>query len=174
MTHKIVTNSSISISNGDGVQGEAMLEVTGLVQHPRVFAFRDLVSLPGQVPDIAAIFPKRSGGAIRLDALLAAAGLRSGASHLTLESTDGKFSASVPLDAVAPRGIVVYREGDVPLPEDKGGPVRFLIQDVESCGLAEVDLCANVKFLGRIVVTGTPGRDTRPTTQKQHEALHQH
>ena len=151
-----------------------MLEVTGLVQHPRRFAFRDLAALPGQVPHVAAIFPKRSGVGVRLDALLAAAGLRSGASHLTLESTDGKFSASVPLEAVAPRGIVVYREGDAPLPEDKGGPVRFLIQDVESCGLAEVDRCANVKFLGRIVVTSAPGPDTRPSTQKQHEALHTH
>ena len=34
-----------------------------------------------------------------------------------------------------------------PLPEEKGGPVRFLIPNPAACGTAEVDTCANVKWL---------------------------
>jgi DMSO/TMAO reductase YedYZ molybdopterin-dependent catalytic subunit len=151
-----------------------MLEVSGLVGRPRTFRFEDLAALPEQIADVGAVVPGRSGGGVRLEAVLATVRPDPGAGYLTLESTEGGFSASIPLAPVASRGIVVYREGDHPLPPAKGGPVRFVIQDVEACGVADLDQCANVKFLGRIVLAAAPGRDTRPTTQRQHEALHQH
>jgi 2-dehydropantoate 2-reductase len=108
-----------------------------------------------------------------LAALLAAAGPQRDAAYMTLSTADGSFSASVPMAIVAERGIVVYGLNGAPLPEAKGGPVRFYIQDVDSCGVADLDKCANVKHLARIELSKTPGRDHRPKTKKAHEALHE-
>jgi 2-dehydropantoate 2-reductase len=149
------------------------LRVEGAVETPRVFSFTDLASLPEQVPDISTVMPGRQGGGVWLRALLEATGIRPQASHLTLHATDGAFSASVPLAAVRDRAVVVYRSGEVPLPAAQGGPVRFFIMQVEECAVGEVDACANVKFLGTIQLTVGPGTDTRPTTVRDHEALHQ-
>jgi hypothetical protein len=149
------------------------LRVEGAVETPRVFSFTDLASLPGQVPDIGRLIPGRTGGGVWLRALLEATGARSQASHITLRATDGNFSASVPLEAVRDSAIVAYRCGEEPLPVAQGGPVRFFITQVEACAAGEVDACANVKFLGTIQLTVGPGVDTRPTSVRDHEALHQ-
>ena len=138
------------------------LRVEGAVDSPRVFSFTDLASLPGQVPDISTVIPGRQGGGVWLRALLEATGIRPQASHLTLHATDGAFSASVPLEAVRDRAIVVYRSGEGALPAAQGGPMRFFITHTEACTVGEVDACANVKFLGTIQLTVGPGADTRP------------
>lgn len=148
------------------------LRVEGSVQNPRSFTFADLAELPGQIDDIGTLIPGRQGGGVQLRAVLEAAGFAARATHLTLQATDGKFSASVPLAEIIDRGIIVYRQGESPLPVAQGGPLRFYIADVASCTLADVDACANVKFLGRIQVGMAPGVDTRPTTVQAHEALH--
>jgi hypothetical protein len=83
------------------------------------------------------------------------------ATHITLTATEDTFSASVPLAAVADRGVVVYRVGAEPLPRIQEGPVRFYIVGVEECNLGEVDACANVKYLNTIRLTVGPGEDTR-------------
>ena len=92
-----------------------------------------------------------------------------------LQTADASYSASIPLEAVADQGLIVYRLGDEPVPEEKGGPVRFFIVDVESCalGAGEVDRCANVKFLHRIDFSTERGADSRPPTEEQHERLHE-
>jgi 2-dehydropantoate 2-reductase len=147
--------------------------VEGAVETPRVFSFADLASLPGQVSDIGRLIPGRTGGGVWLRALLEATGVRPQASHLTLHASDGTFSASVPIEAVCDRAIVVYRCGEEPLPAAQGGPIRFFITQVEACAVGEVDACANVKCLGTIQLTVGPGIDTRPTSVRGHEALHQ-
>jgi 2-dehydropantoate 2-reductase len=149
------------------------LRVEGEVRIPREFRFVDLAALPGQVPDIGALLPGRMGGGVWLHSLLEATGARPQASHVTLHATDGDFSASVPLEAVRDRAIVVYRLGDAPLPTAQGGPLRFFITNVEECAIGEVDACANVKFLGTIELTIGPGTDTRPSSVPEHEVLHQ-
>ena len=147
------------------------LRVEGEVHAPRDFGFDELAQLPGQVPDMAALLPGRDGGAVRLQSVLDAVGVGAAASHLTLSSTDGKFSASVPLDAVR-EAVVAYRLGNQPLPREKGGPMRFFIPQVEQCAVGGVDACANVKFLGCIRVTRAAGADTRLTTARAHADLH--
>ncbi len=147
------------------------LRVDGAVERPREFGFDDLAALPGQVPDVGALIPGRDGHGVRLQSLLDAVGVRPEVTHITLTSTDGRFSASVPLAAVR-EAVVAYRLGNAPLPHDKGGPMRFFIPNVEQCAVGGVDACANVKFLGRIHLTTTPGVDTRPTTAGAHEELH--
>ena len=138
------------------------LEVYGQVQQPGAFDFEALAQLSGQIEEISALVPGRSGGGVRLASLLAAVRPRPEATHLTVESSDGSFSASVPLPAVVGSGVVLYRLGTQALPTQQGGPFRFLITDAQTCAMGGVDLCANVKFVGRIVLSAGPGRDTRP------------
>ena len=152
-----------------------LLRTEGLVDRPLAMSFDDLAALPGQIPDIGSEIPGREGGGVSLDAVLAACGARSDARFITLATGDGSFSASIPLAPIRAQGVLVYRDGGGPLPEAKGGPVRFFIKDIESCslGAGEADRCANVKHLGRIELSAALGKDTRPSTQTEHEALHE-
>jgi DMSO/TMAO reductase YedYZ molybdopterin-dependent catalytic subunit len=138
------------------------LEVTGQVARPGMFDFEALARLPEQVEDIGTLVPGRKGGGVRLSALLAAVQPQPGVTHITLQSDDEAFSASVPLEAVADAGVVLYRIGSQALPPQQGGPFRFLITDAQTCATGGIDLCANVKFVGRMTISSGPGRDTRP------------
>ena len=138
------------------------LRVEGLVKTPRSFAYADLATLDGQVADVGTVVEGRAGSGVSFPALIAAVGKRAGATHATLEATDGSFTASLPLEDLA-NGVVTYKLGDGPLPDAKGGPVRFLMPHTDACRTGGVDACANVKGLGRIELTAGPGPDTRPT-----------
>lgn len=151
----------------------ARLEIVGAVRQARTFDFDGLAALPGQVADVGSLVAGRTGGAVRLSEVLDAAGMQTAASHLTVESADGRFAASVPLDAVRD-AVLVYRLGDSVLPAANGGPVRLLIPDAARCGRADVDMCANVKHVSVLRVGTEPGRDTRPTTKAEHAAMHRH
>ena len=150
----------------------SQLRVEGEVHSPRALSFSDLALLPEQIPDVGQLIPGREGGGVRLRSLLQVVGLKETATYITLVSSDGKFSASVPLEAVRD-AVLVYRLGNAPLPPQKGGPLRFFIPNVEACAIGEVDACANVKFVGLIRLSHGPGADTRPTSTVRHEELHQ-
>jgi DMSO/TMAO reductase YedYZ molybdopterin-dependent catalytic subunit len=126
-----------------------MIRVEGEVASAREFAFEDLAALPGQIDDVGRLAAGRVGGAVELRSVLEAVGVAERASRATLESDDGKFSQEAPLAALA-GAVLIYRFGDGPLPRDKGGPVRFLIPNLEECNVAGVDRCTNVKALARI------------------------
>lgn len=149
------------------------LIVDGAVLAPLELGFDDLAALPEQVEDVSAFVAGRDGGGVRLSAVLRRAGLKPDATHVTCESSDGKFRASVPLSAVR-EAIVAYRMGEDSLPESRGGPIRFFIPDAAACAADEIDQCANVKFLGRLHVSKGAGSDTRPTTPDEHAKLHEH
>lgn len=153
-----------------------VIRTEGLVDRPRKFTFEDLAALPGQIPDLAAEIPGREGWGVSLAAVLEASHPRDDAEFITLATEDGTFSASVPLEPIRDRGIVVYREGDGPLAKANGGPARFFIKDVEACslGAGAVDRCANVKYLCRIKLSASLGKDTRPETTVEHETLHEY
>ena len=148
------------------------LRIEGEVLTPRAFSFEDLRLLPGQVADVGQFIPGRDGSGVRLQSLLEQVGLKESVKYITLESTDGTFSASVPLEAVHD-AIVAYRLETEPLPAKKGGPFRFFIPNVEECAVGEVDACANVKFLGRVHLSHEPGRDVRPTSAQLHQEHHE-
>lgn len=131
-----------------------MIRIEGEVAKPVTLDFAALSKLPRQVPDLAALIPGKDGGAVRLRALLDAAGATPAAAFATLASSDGKFAVSVPLAAIADNAVIAYRLGSDPLPASKGGPARFYVIDVKACGTgAGVDACANVKGLGTIRLT---------------------
>jgi DMSO/TMAO reductase YedYZ molybdopterin-dependent catalytic subunit len=138
------------------------LEICGQVRQPGSFDFEALTRLPGQIEDIPTIVPGRSGGGVRLASLLDAVQPYLEVTHITVESDDGSFSASVPLAAVVGSGVVLYRLDSQALPRQQGGPFRFLITDVQTCATGGADLCANVKCVGRMALSDGPGPDTRP------------
>lgn len=127
-----------------------------------------------QIADVAAIEPKRQGRGIWLAGLLQTARVKPTATHITLHSSTDDFHASVPLAAVTERAFLIYSLAEGPLPASAGGPFRFFIRDHAACKTAEVDECANVKFVDRIELTAGLGYDNRPRDEAEHAKLHGH
>ncbi len=153
---------------------QSRLVLDGEVEQACSFSAADLVLLATehQILDVSALEPKRQGRAIWLAGLLQAARARPSATHITLHASADDFHASIPLAAVADRALLIYALGEGPLPASAGGPFRFFIRDHAACKTAEVDECANVKFVDRIELTAGPGHDNRPRDEAQHAKLH--
>jgi DMSO/TMAO reductase YedYZ molybdopterin-dependent catalytic subunit len=155
---------------------QILLRIDGEVSQPLQLTFDDLAALPAahQVADVSQFHPQRQGDAVTLEALLAKAQPRPGASYLTLHATADDFHASVPLAEVRGEGLIVFRLAGGALPIKNGGPIRFLIRNPAACHTDELDDCANVKFVDRIELTAGKGRDNRPHDDAEHEKLHGH
>jgi DMSO/TMAO reductase YedYZ molybdopterin-dependent catalytic subunit len=125
-----------------------------------------------QVADVSVLDPKRSGQAVRLVGLLEHVGAKADAQWLTLHASTDDFHASIPLDAVRERAVLIYSLNGGPLPVKAGGPFRFFIPDFAACHTHEVDECANVKFVDRMELTAERGVDNRPHDGAEHEELH--
>lgn len=153
---------------------DTILTIDGACATPRQLTFADLAALDAaeQIVDVSRIDPKRSGDAVKLTALLKLVGAKPEATWITLHAALDDFHASIPLDAVRERGIVIYRLNGAPLPQKAGGPVRFFIPDFAACHTAEIDECANVKFVDRMELATTKGFDNRPHDGAEHEELH--
>lgn len=151
-----------------------MLRIDGEVNQPVNWSHADLAALHAahQIEDVTRYDAKRPGRAVRLAGILAKVGVKSAARWLTLHASRDNFHASIPLDAVRDRAIVIYELDGQPLPEKCGGPFRFLIPDFAACHTHEVDECANVKFVDRIELTSERGLDNRPKDDAEHAKLH--
>ena len=101
-------------------------------------ARRPAGALPGQVPDVGTLLPKRAGsGAVRnCRRFLAAATPGEDTEWITFACDDVWFAASVPLAAVVEQALVVHSQDGGPLPREKGGPFRLLIPDAAKCHTA--------------------------------------
>jgi len=150
------------------------LRIDGLVSHPVELNYDALsaMDLAAQVADVSRVDPARKGDAVRLSAILKLAGVKPEGDYLTLHASLDDFHASVPLAEVRERGLLIYRLDGEPLPRKSGGPIRFLIPDYAACKTAEIDDCANVKFVDRIEITRGRGQDNRPHDEREHEELH--
>ncbi len=136
------------IMNGGGRGDEKIpaLQVTGLVERPLQWRPKDLAALPGQVAG-----PEGSGVAVR--ALLETSGPAGG--FVSVESRDGSYRASIPLEELVSKGVVVYGLDDGGLPKDRGGPFRMLVPGGRT-------LCWNVKGVALMRVTAEPEPDSVP------------
>jgi len=154
----------------------ALLQVDGEVSTARSLSLEDLASIDAvyQVRDLSRIDPKRKGDAVKLAGLLALVQPNPSANYLTLHASADNFHASIPLDAVREKALVIYHLNGESLPVSSGGPVRFFIPDFAACHTAEIDECANVKFVDRIELTAGRGFDNRPQDENEHAALHKH
>lgn len=142
---------------------DVLLQVDGEVERPLQLSLNDFRAFEpsDQVEDVNRLDPRRHGDGVQLNAILEQAEPKPTATHLTLHASIDGFAASIPLDSIRERGIVVYQLHGEALPASKGGPIRFFIRDSQSCRTAELDDCANVKFIDRIELSATKGRDTR-------------
>ena len=152
-----------------------VLRIDGEVENPLSLSYADLEAMgsASQVHDVSRIDPKRKGDAVSLVGLLELAQPKSTVKYLTLHSSADDFHASIPLEAIRRRAILIYRLEGQPLPPSAGGPVRFFIPDFAACHTDEVDECANVKFVDRIELTAQRGFDNRPHNETEHADLHQ-
>ena len=151
-----------------------LLRFEGAVGRPIGLTFADLAGMPeeAQVVDVSRFQPTRRGDAVTLEALLNLAGTAPSATHVTLHADRDDFHVSIPLEAIRGQGLVVYKLGAEALAVEQGGPIRLLIRDPSGCHAGELDECANVKYLSRVELTAGRGRDTRPTDDEAHQALH--
>jgi DMSO/TMAO reductase YedYZ molybdopterin-dependent catalytic subunit len=124
------------------------------------------------VIDVSRLDPKRQGDAVTLSGLMRLVGVQPTARYLGLHSQADDFHASIPLEPVSERAILIYRVAGQPLSANKGGPFRFFIPDFAACHTHEIDECANVKFVDHIEFSAVPGRDNRPHDGQEHEELH--
>lgn len=153
---------------------EPILTIEGEVDRPGALSLDDLSGIDAahQVPDMSRLDPKRQGRAVAFAGLLQLVGPRPDARWVTLHASADDFHASVPLESIRGRGLLIYAADDGPLPLSAGGPVRFFIPDVAACHSQEVDECANVKFVDRLEFTRERGFDNRPADDAEHEELH--
>ena len=151
-----------------------LLHLDGEVQNARALTFDDLASVDAayQVDDVSRIDPKRQGQAVTLGGLLKLAGPTPAARFLGLHSSTDDFHASIPLEPILERALLIYALDGRRLPASSGGPVRFFIPDFAVCRTHEIDECANVKFVDHIELTQSKGRDNRPQDETEHDQLH--
>ena len=142
---------------------ETNLTIDGEVATPLTLSRTDMAALPDEllVPDVSQLEPRRQGRAVQLTALLDRAAPTAAATHLTLHASSDDFAASIPLEVVRNSGVLIFEIDGEAVQTAQGGPYRFLIPNAAACQTAELDACANVKFLDRIELTAGKGRDTR-------------
>jgi DMSO/TMAO reductase YedYZ molybdopterin-dependent catalytic subunit len=152
-----------------------LLVVDGAVARPLRLRFDDLAAFPAadRVEDVSRFHPGRKGSGVTLEAVLRRAEVSPEARYITLHADRDDFHVPVPLKEARAEGIVVFHLDGRPLEQAHGGPIRFIIRDPSACHTGELDDCANVKYLSRMEVTTGRGRDTRPTTDEEHAALHE-
>jgi DMSO/TMAO reductase YedYZ molybdopterin-dependent catalytic subunit len=151
-----------------------LLTIDGQVGHRVELSLADLQRLPEahQVADIRQLDPSRQGQAVRLKAILELVQPHAAADYLTLHASTDNFHVSIPLADVRERAVIIYAIAGEALPRRDGGPTRFFIADHAACHTAEIDECANVKYLDRIEFTAGRGQDNRPTDEAAHRKLH--
>jgi DMSO/TMAO reductase YedYZ molybdopterin-dependent catalytic subunit len=150
------------------------LKIEGQVERSCALSFSDLAAIDArhQIPDVSRIAPGKKGNAVTLAGILELVQPKAEAKYLGLHAAADNFHASIPLDVVKDKAILIYRLDGQPLSAKAGGPVRFFIPDHHACHTHEIDECANVKFVDTIELTAEKGFDNRPPDEQQHAELH--
>ena len=117
--------------------------------------WEELRVLPGRVEDASDVAAGATGTAVPLASILDAAGIDPTATHATVISTNGGYTASIPLETLRTGGWLAVALGDEPLPTERGGPLRLTVAEGTT-------LCWNVKDVGSIRFTVGPEPDSVP------------
>jgi len=156
------------------VRPSVLLRITGDVAQPCELSFDDLQAIDPvhQIADVSSLAGGRAGTAITLEGLLQLAQARPSARYLGLHSQADNFHASIPLSGVREKAFLIYQLNGEPLSTKAGGPCRFFVPDHLACRSAEIDECANVKFVDTLELTVEKGNDNRPHDDAAHAQLH--
>lgn len=111
----------------------ARLHIDGEVLTPQDLDFEALRALSEQLIEPSSLLGGREIAAVRLDTLLALAGLGKTSRSIVAESEDGTFRTSISLET-AGDCVIVYRVGDSALPGALGGPFRLVTGGRSHCG----------------------------------------
>lgn len=151
-----------------------IIKIDGEVENAVELTFDDLANIDQgqQIVDVSQIDPKRQGDAVKLGGLLQLVQTRPTAKYVGLHSSTDNFHASIPLEPVRDRAILIYRQDGQPLDLKAGGPARLFIPDLAACHTGDIDACANVKFIDHIELTAERGFDNRPEGDEEREKLH--
>ena len=101
---------------------------------------------------------------LRLAALADAARVDGRARFCHVASTDGSFTANLPVDEALASGLVLYELDGAELPASFGGPFRLLFPDSQDCSV-------NVKFLGELRFLEQPGSHTARCAEEEDGAV---
>ena len=130
-----------------------VLRITGLAEAE--FTWEELLGLPGGVPDSGTVAAGAVGLAVPVSAVLDCVAAHEAATHGTVVSSDGAYTASIPIDTLRAGGWLAIALDGRPLPADRGGPLRLTVADGTT-------LCWNVKDVGAIRLTVGPEPDSVP------------
>lgn len=114
-----------------------------------------LLALLGGVVDAGTVAVGAVGHAIPLAPIIDIAAVDARATHATVASRDGGYTASIPLETLRRGGWLAVALDDGPLPSSHGGPLRLTVADGDT-------LCWNVKDVGSIRFTVGPEADSVP------------
>jgi DMSO/TMAO reductase YedYZ molybdopterin-dependent catalytic subunit len=126
--------------------------LTGAVADPQSVRASDLAALETEFAEVATgcegetTEPNRWRG-VRVGTLLDRARPRADASHALVRSADPDFACGFDLNRLRDALLAVRLDGD-PVPTDRGGPVRLLLDDA--------DCWERVKWVSRIDVLDEP------------------
>ena len=125
------------------------ISVTGLIGRP----YRLGESEIREMADSALPAPDGTV-AVAVASVLTGVEIAAVASHVSVVSDDGLYSASIPLDQLLEKGLLIVG-GDATLTRDEGGPFRLTVPDGRT-------LCWNVKSVGELRVTDHAEPDNVP------------
>jgi hypothetical protein len=125
-------------------RGDRRLEIHGLTRAPTEIDPGDLGRLPGVDPD------RFEAPALPAASLLEILDIDPAADHVTVESGDGHYRASIPIDELRRGGWLLVGQA-----EDRGGPVRLIVEEGRT-------LCWNVKGVVALRFTIGPEPDSVP------------
>jgi DMSO/TMAO reductase YedYZ molybdopterin-dependent catalytic subunit len=131
------------------------LRVSGLVARTDDIAWEEIAALPDVVADAATVAPGAAGAAVAMAPVIALAGPEAGATHCTVASRDGVYTASIPIATLVDGGWLAFALDGRPLPADLGGPLRLTVADGTT-------LCWNVKDVGELRFTAAHEPDSVP------------
>jgi DMSO/TMAO reductase YedYZ molybdopterin-dependent catalytic subunit len=119
------------------------------------FSWDRLMTLPGRVDDAMTVAHGAVGVAVPVASILAEATIDPSATHGTVTSSDGTYTASIPIETLRSGGWLAVALDDEALPADRGGPLRLTVAEGDT-------LCWNVKDVGGIHFTMGPEADSVP------------
>ncbi len=135
------------------------LRLSGLKRGRDAVSWERLCAIPGSVEDARTVAATAVGEAVPVAAIVELAEPDSDASHCSVVSRDGLYSASIPVVDLIDGGWLAFRLDGKPLPRDSGGPIRLTVTRGRT-------LCWNVKDVGELRFTATKEPDSLPERPK--------